>query len=175
MKYIIAKSLFVIFVFINITSFSWEYPDEIIDDSSGLQIAEIILNNHYGKDFVNQQKPFKITSDNKTIRVQGKCSFNKKRIDVTINKINCCIMNIQPYVKVENLIDSEEIALQIAEIILFRNYGEQIIKEEKPYRISSEENVWNIIGSLKKGFVGGHFELKIQKKDGQVILMTHGK
>jgi hypothetical protein len=175
MKHKILKGFLAIFVLINITSFSWTYPYDMIDNSSGMQIAEIILNNHFGKDFVNRQKPFKTTFDSKTIRIQGKNFFKIKRIDITINKVNCCITNIHPKVKKANLIDSEEIAIQIAEVILFHNYGEQMIIDEKPYKIKSVEDVWYINGTLKKGWVGGVFELMIQKKNGQVTLMTHGK
>jgi hypothetical protein len=175
MKHKIIIGFLAIFVLINITSFSWTYPYDMIDNSSGMQIAEIILNNHFGKDFVNRQKPFKTTFDSKTIRIRGKSVFNTKRIDITINKVNCCITNIYPKVKKANLIESEEIAVQIAEVVLFRNYGEQKIKGEKPYNIRSVEDLWCIYGSLKKGYIGGVFEIKIQKKDGRVILMTHGK
>ena len=50
-----------------------------------------------------------------------------------------------------------------------------MIIDEKPYKIKSVEDVWYINGTLKKGWVGGVFELMIQKKNGQVTLMTHGK
>lgn len=85
------------------------------------------------------------------------------------------------------LVKSEKTAVQLAEILLFQAYGEDKIKEERPYDIELVDNkTWIITGTLNDGKLsrllyggvpkfGGTFEIKINAKDAQIIYMTHYK
>ncbi|HPT14446.1 MAG TPA: YbbC/YhhH family protein [Bacteroidales bacterium] len=73
------------------------------------------------------------------------------------------------------LIPNDEVAIKIAEPILFNIYGKNKIVNEKPYRISLIDNYWLIMGSLSKNTDGGVFEIVINAKDGKIIGVSHGK
>lgn len=84
------------------------------------------------------------------------------------------------------LVPDEITAIKIAEAVLFSWYGEDKIKQERPYLIKLVGNTWVITGTLNKNvfekFIlfrmpkfGGVFEIKISAKDGRVINIIHGK
>jgi hypothetical protein len=67
-------------------------------------------------------------------------------------------------------------ALQIAEPILFKLYGEGAITKEKPYHAVKSGHYWVFFGSLdctdcKKGV----FEIVINSRNGRVEYYMHGK
>jgi len=72
------------------------------------------------------------------------------------------------------LIKNKNMAISIAEPILFSIYGEQKIKEQKPYKIFNIDNYWVIYGTLKYE-KGGTFMIIIDSHDCRVIRITHGK
>lgn len=83
------------------------------------------------------------------------------------------------------LIKNEDTAIKIAELILFDYYGEDKIKNERPYNIKLLNNeIWLITGSLNQGMLdrllykgvpmfGGTFEIKINAKNGAIINIIH--
>jgi hypothetical protein len=74
------------------------------------------------------------------------------------------------------LVTKEKTAIGIAELVLFENFGEDKIKEEKPYIVSIEnDSIWNIRGSFNKIGFGGVFNIRISAKDGKVLEMYHEK
>jgi hypothetical protein len=88
---------------------------------------------------------------------------NKERNRKRINCQNC-------------LVTKEETAQEIAESILFENYGEDKIKSERPYVINIEhDSLWNIRGSFNKIGFGGVFNIKISAENGRVVEMYHEK
>ncbi len=104
--------------------------------------------------------------------------FNTKRY----NKKNQKVLNCHTC-----LIKSELTAIDLAENILFKVYGESKIINERPYNIVLiDNNIWIISGSLNKSFMesilyrnipkfGGSFEIKLDAKTGKVIKMMHYK
>jgi hypothetical protein len=66
-------------------------------------------------------------------------------------------------------------AIAIAVAVWNPIYGEDKIKEEKPYKAELREGVWYVSGSLKEGWVGGVAEAEILKNDGHIIRISHGK
>ena len=54
-------------------------------------------------------------------------------------------------------------------------YGEAHIAREKPYRVTLNDGVWTVMGSVPQGAVGGAAVLKIRKSDGKVLLLWHYK
>jgi hypothetical protein len=75
----------------------------------------------------------------------------------------------------DTLIKDQEIAIAMAEPILFRIYGKPNIIEERPYECYMIDGYWYISGTLPKGWTGGVFEIIIRSKDACVIKLIHGK
>ena len=73
------------------------------------------------------------------------------------------------------LIPNAKAAVDFAKIIF--NYCENgAFNNEKPFNVELVNNrVWYIYGSLPKGTVGGVVEISIQKSDGKVLAIFHGK
>lgn len=73
------------------------------------------------------------------------------------------------------IIDDKETAVKLAEVILFKIYGERNIVRQRPYSIRYADNKWFIIGNLPRGYVGGTFYIILDSKTGRIIRLTHGK
>lgn len=74
------------------------------------------------------------------------------------------------------LVTKEETAVGIAESVLFESYGKDMIEDERPYKVSIEnDSIWHLEGTFWSIGYGGVFEISISAKDGKVIYMTHGK
>ncbi len=65
-------------------------------------------------------------------------------------------------------------AVQIAQIIFVRVYGEQVLKK-RSFIVILKKGIWTVNGSLDKGVDGGVPHIEIQKSDGKIICLTHGK
>lgn len=65
-------------------------------------------------------------------------------------------------------------AVQIAQIIFVRVYGEKVLKK-RPFIAILKKGIWIVDGSLDKGVDGGVPHIEIQKSDGKIIYLTHGK
>ena len=81
-----------------------------------------------------------------------------------------------PSEKVLGAIDSLQKAKEEAEIIWLEVYGDSV-KDMKPYIVSydGESQVWLVQGTLKKNQDGGVPCILIQKSDGKVLAVWHGK
>jgi hypothetical protein len=74
------------------------------------------------------------------------------------------------------LIPDEKTAIAIVEPILFKFYGEEKIKNERPYKSELVDGYWLIKGSLPAKYkVGGTFSVIINSVDGRIIKFTHYK
>jgi len=74
----------------------------------------------------------------------------------------------------DTLIRDKEMAISIAEIILFKTYSKALITSEKPYECYLIDGYWFLRGTLPKNFTGDVFEVIMRAKDGSVVKMTHG-
>jgi hypothetical protein len=88
--------------------------------------------------------------------------------------------NKHNYSPADGIVPDELTATKIAEIVLKRAYGEEIINRELPLRATlRSDNVWIVRGnwstwSYYSDKKGGVATVEIAKKDGQIIRMTHG-
>ncbi|MDQ0637363.1 hypothetical protein QF042_000928 [Pedobacter sp. W3I1] len=66
-------------------------------------------------------------------------------------------------------------AVQLAQVFFVRIYGEKVL-EKKPF-ISTlkDDKIWVVDGTLGKGMDGGVPHIEIQKSDGKVLMLYHGK
>lgn len=79
------------------------------------------------------------------------------------------------------VISNADVAVKVAEAVLFPFYGKTKIEEERPYDVFLiNAKYWYITGTLHKNRhdkiqFGGTFEIIIKKSDGQIISVFHGK
>ncbi|WP_018604817.1 NTF2 fold immunity protein [Uliginosibacterium gangwonense] len=73
------------------------------------------------------------------------------------------------------VVPNEYIAIGIAEAVLFAIYGKENIERQKPYKVTLLEGVWTIEGCLPQSHAGGTFFIQIDKKDGAIRRVMHGK
>jgi hypothetical protein len=79
-----------------------------------------------------------------------------------------------------NLIDSPQLAVEIAKIILKDAFGEELISKEMPFSVNCENDIWIIEGNLPKNnkpnviWIGGVAHIEI-KKTGEVLVLYHSE
>jgi hypothetical protein len=77
-------------------------------------------------------------------------------------------------------VPDEETAIKIAVAVWSPIYGKEQIEKEKPFKATLKNGVWYVMGSLPEppeGEVvrGGVAEAEINKEDGKIIRISHGK
>jgi len=90
----------------------------------------------------------------------------KKPVDDRKNQIG--------YIPKSGFVPDKTTAIKIAEAIWLPIYGERIYKK-RPYSIKLENGIWFIMGTLLPNSKGGVPYIEIQKKDGKILKVMHGK
>jgi len=78
------------------------------------------------------------------------------------------------YIPIDGFVPDEATALKIAEAVWLPIYGKKIYNK-KPFKARLENGVWYIEGSLPSSAQGGVPYIEIQKKDGNILKVMHGK
>jgi hypothetical protein len=83
------------------------------------------------------------------------------------------------YNPADGIVPDELTATKIAEIVLKRAYGDEIINRELPLQATLRtDNVWIVRGTWAHSYSsdarGGVATVEITKKDGQILRMSHG-
>jgi hypothetical protein len=78
------------------------------------------------------------------------------------------------YVPKNGFIPNEKTAIAVADAVLAEIYGENQIKGEQPFTAKLDGGIWIVTGSLHTPN-GGVAEIRISKKDGCILHVTHGK
>lgn len=100
----------------------------------------------------------------------------RKSVDDSINYESGTDDPLNVYNSQNGTIPDAKAAAGIAKIILNYCFGEGTINKEQPFNVELVNNrVWYIYGSLPKGSFGGAAQISIQKSDGKVLGMYHGK
>lgn len=73
------------------------------------------------------------------------------------------------------LIKSKDLAVKIAEPILFDIYGRHNIIEERPYEIFLIDKYWVISGTIPLNSKGGTFLIIIDARNAKIMRIIHGK
>lgn len=81
------------------------------------------------------------------------------------------LLNIKDF----KVLDSEQVLLATIEPILYRHYGKENISEQQPYEVHEFKNYFVVMGTLPSGQIGGTFELVIDKRNAQILKLSHGK
>ena len=66
-------------------------------------------------------------------------------------------------------------AIRVAEKVMISTYGKNQIDSERPLTAKLDGNIWIVSGTLPSGWVGGVAEVRIDKGDGRILHVTHGK
>ena len=77
---------------------------------------------------------------------------------------------------VGKIVDAKDVRDK-ADAIFVEIYGEETMKDERPYEAIylEEQDVWIVEGTLKDGYVGGVATILIIGKDGKVLAVWHTK
>ena len=79
------------------------------------------------------------------------------------------------YIPKNGFVPDKATALKIAIAVWLPIYGNVIYKEQ-PFNAVLKDEVWTVSGSLPKGYnIGGVVMIRIQKKDGKILRVIHGK
>lgn len=73
----------------------------------------------------------------------------------------------------EGLVPDKATAIKIAEVVLFRLYGEEDIVAQRPYQVKQEDDIWWISGTLKANVFGSAFNIAISKQTAAVLHLEH--
>lgn len=73
----------------------------------------------------------------------------------------------------DGLVPDKETAIKIAEVILFRLYGEEDIIAERPYKVKQEADIWGISGTLRENEFGSAFNIAESKQTGAILHLEH--
>ena len=78
-------------------------------------------------------------------------------------------------IPVDGLVPNEETAIRIAEAVWLPIYG-SLIYGSRPFKARLvDDSIWVVEGTLPEGSVGGTPYAEIQRKDGKVLKVIHGK
>ena len=108
------------------------------------------------------------SSDNKTSISRQHAEYLLNEV-ITDNKLHNVIDSTYTVIK------NEEILIKVIEPILFGIYDKENIEEQKPYKIYDIENYYVVSGSLEKDSFGGTFIIIIDKRNAQILKITHGR
>jgi NTF2 fold immunity protein len=71
----------------------------------------------------------------------------------------------------EGYVPDEDTAIKIAEVILFRLYGENNITVHRPYNVIEDENIWWVCRTGRAEDVGSLFKIAISKQTAAVLYL----
>ncbi len=72
-------------------------------------------------------------------------------------------------------VPDEVTAIRIAEAVLIPIYGQKKVGSERPFSAKLTKGVWKVEGYLPEGASGGVAEVRIDKRDGRILHVIHGK
>ncbi len=78
------------------------------------------------------------------------------------------------YIPKEGFVPNDTTAIKIAEAVWVAIYGEDVYKK-KPYKVKLKNGIWIVEGTLPRNYQGGVPYILIQKKDGKILKVMHGK
>jgi hypothetical protein len=75
----------------------------------------------------------------------------------------------------DGYIPNKDSAIKMAEIVWLNVYGPNIINEKPFHAELKDGKIWVVSGTLKAGYDGGVASIEIQKSDGKILNVIHGK
>lgn len=89
-------------------------------------------------------------------------------------------IDMKGYIPVEGFVPTADVAVKIAECVLFEIYGKDIIEKEKPFSVNLRDGIWIIEGNIpnmKDSVVTfcGQAYMEIKKSNGEILKLLHTK
>ena len=75
----------------------------------------------------------------------------------------------------EGFVPDSSTATRIAEAVWIPIYGEEQIRNQRPYRAALQGASWVVRGSLPPGQPGGVAVAEIARSDGRILRVSHGR
>lgn len=95
----------------------------------------------------------------------------KRELELALNDTN-----VNKFEKLDSIpIKDKKHAISIAEPILFKIYGKDLIISERPYVAYYIDKYWIISGTLPKNYIGGTFVIILDSRDSKIMRITHYK
>ncbi len=92
-----------------------------------------------------------------------------------IQGMNAWTKQGRSYIPPNGFVPDTKTALRVAEAILIAVYGEEEIAKQRPFKIALVDNeVWLVWGTLDQRYLGGTGVIKISKRTGKVLFLSHG-
>jgi hypothetical protein len=93
---------------------------------------------------------------------------------------NAYYINMKSYSPKEGFIPTADIAVGIAQCVLTKIYGKEIIEKEKPFSVNLKNEIWIIEGTAPKTnngtlILGGQSYMEIRKSNGEILKLLHTK
>ncbi|MFC0130977.1 hypothetical protein CR105_05165 [Massilia eurypsychrophila] len=79
------------------------------------------------------------------------------------------------YVPKEGFIPDRRTAIAVAIAVLIPIYGEEEVRENRPFVATLKGGKWTVTGSLPKNMVGGVPEVQLSKSNGKILKISAGK
>lgn len=83
--------------------------------------------------------------------------------------------NAKDFLPKDGIVTDENTAEKIAEAVLVPVFGQEEIDFQKPFEVKLENGIWIVKGQLPADFLGGVFEVRIRKQNGEVIYFAHSR
>jgi hypothetical protein len=92
---------------------------------------------------------------------------------------------IQASPRRDDALPDSRTAVRVGYVLLSRRFGKQAIDRELPLRVGLDGNVWKVRGRIEKSrgirgntlhvVLGGIAEIDLDRRDGRVLRLEHGK
>jgi hypothetical protein len=82
---------------------------------------------------------------------------------------------VPSYKPAKGFVPDEKTAIAIAEAVLKPVYGDEHIRGEEPFHATLKGDVWTVDGYLPPNMAGGVATVQINRIDGRILYMMHGK
>jgi hypothetical protein len=99
----------------------------------------------------------------------------KRLFSIGILAFIACFITPVTYAGSKRSIPDEATAIRVAEAALIPIYGQKLIESERPFTAKLTGTTWYVAGHLPEGWDGGVAEIWIDKRNGRILRVTHGK
>ena len=86
------------------------------------------------------------------------------------------LAEVHSFIPKKGFVPDEKTAITVAEAVLIPIYGEKLIASERPFHaVLNGKGVSTVQGSLPDGWAGGVATVRLQRQDGRILYVMHGK
>jgi hypothetical protein len=75
----------------------------------------------------------------------------------------------------QGFVPDQQTAMTIVTAVLIPIYGKSNIELQRPIKVTLADGVWTVRGQLPKTLLGGVFEIRLKKQNGEILYVAHGQ